>query len=146
MIDWWQESDAKEYEKRASVMVKQAETFEVHGIKLKGNLTQGENIADLGGLKLALRALKKHNSLLSTPPPLINGFTPIQRFFLAWSQSWRENVKEERAKLLITIDPHGPNELRCNGPLSNMVEFLEAFDVVPEDPMYKEESMRVDIW
>jgi putative endopeptidase len=74
-------------------MIKQAEAFEVHGLKLNGKLTCGENIADLGGVKLALRALKKHLSETESEAPLINGFTPVQRFFLAWSQSWRENGK-----------------------------------------------------
>lgn len=74
-------------------MIKQAEAFEVHGLKLNGKLTCGENIADLGGVKLALRALKKHLRDSAAEAPLINGFTPIQRFFLAWSQSWRENGK-----------------------------------------------------
>ena len=96
-------------------------------------------------MKIALRALKTRLSQLGEVP-LINGFTPVQRFFLAWSQAWRENVKKERALQLVTLDPHGPNELRCNGPLSNMVEFLEAFDVNDGDPMYKPPEQRVDIW
>ena len=95
-------------------------------MKLKGKLTCGENIADLGGIKLTLRALKKYLSTLPTAPELINGFTPEQRLFLAWSQAWRENAKKERALQLVTLDPHGPNELRCNGPLSNIPEFLEV--------------------
>lgn len=123
----------------------------MHGLKLNGKLTCGENIADLGGVKLALRALKIHLATLSEPVPLINGFTPEQRLFLAWSQAWRENgegldvdvmyllsgelivcilfvhtVKKERAMQLVTLDPHGPNELRCNGTLSNVPEFLEV--------------------
>ena len=106
--------------------VRQAEQFEVYGVKLKGKLTCGENIADLGGIKLTLRALKKYLSTLPTAPELINGFTPEQRLFLAWSQAWRENAKKERALQLVTLDPHGPNELRCNGPLSNIPEFLEV--------------------
>lgn len=108
---------------------RQAEKFEVYGLKLNGKLTCGENIADLGGVKLALRALKNHLNSLSEPAPLINGLTPYQRFFLAWSQSWRENVKKERAIQLVTIDPHGPNELRCNGTLSNTTDFYEVFDL-----------------
>lgn len=91
--DWWTKEDGDEYERRASVMIKQAEAFEVYGLKLNGKLTCGENIADLGGVKLSLRALNKHLGSLETPAPLINGLTPQQRFFLAWSQSWRENGK-----------------------------------------------------
>jgi hypothetical protein len=138
---------------------RQAEQFEVHGAKLNGKLTCGENIADLGGVKLALRALKRYLAtqlaISGEPAPLINGFSPEQRLFLAWAQAWRENgtgrlrvcasllsspplssllsplppalaVKKERAIQLVTLDPHGPNELRCNGTLSNVPEFLEV--------------------
>lgn len=146
MRDWWTAADGEEYEKRTNVMIKQAEQFEVYGVKLKGKLTCGENIADLGGIKLSLRALKKHLISLPSSPELINGFTPEQRLFLAWSQAWRENAKKERALQLVTLDPHGPNELRCNGPLSNIQEFLEAFGIVEGDPMFRPESERVDIW
>lgn len=80
------------------------------------------------------------------PESLIDGFSPIQRFFLSWAQCWRQNVTKERALQLLTIDPHGPNEMRCNGPLSNIPEFHEAFSVAANDPMYKEPAVRVDIW
>jgi predicted metalloendopeptidase len=107
--DWWAAGDGEEYERRVAVMIKsvnnqtmclsshilflrrQAEQFDVHGTKLNGKLTCGENIADLGGVKLSLRALNKHLAGLKGPAPLINGFTPQQRLFLAWSQVWREN-------------------------------------------------------
>jgi hypothetical protein len=93
--DWWAGNDGAEYEKRAAVMIRQAEKFEVHGLKLNGKLTCGENIADLGGVKLSLRALQRHlraqEEATGKPAPLINGFTPEQRLFLAWSQAWREN-------------------------------------------------------
>ncbi|KAL3807991.1 hypothetical protein ACHAXA_000961, partial [Cyclostephanos tholiformis] len=110
----------------------------------QGKLTSGENIADLGGLRLALRGLISTKGY--DPDSLIDGFSPMQRFFLSWAQCWRQNVTKERALQLLTIDPHGPNEMRCNGPLSNMPEFHEAFSVTPNDPMYKESAMRVDIW
>eukprot|EP01038_Epipyxis_sp_PR26KG_P004814 gene4814-6744_t len=144
--DWWAPGDGEEYERRANVMVNQAANFEVYGVKLNGKLTCGENIADLGGVKLALRALNNHLASLPSPSPLINGFTPHQRLFLAWSQSWRENCKKERALQLVTLDPHGPNELRCNGTLTNVQEFFEAFNIKEGDPMYRVEADRVDIW
>lgn len=146
MRDWWSPEDGAEYEERADVMVKQAEQFQVYGVNLKGKLTCGENIADLGGLKLSLRALRTSLALSGKAEERINGFTPTQRFFMAWSQAWRENSKKERALQLVTLDPHGPNELRCNGPLSNLSEFHSAFGVVSGDAMYKETSERVDIW
>jgi putative endopeptidase len=149
MRDWWNSRDGPEYEARVAVMIKQAEQFQVHGKQLNGKLTCGENIADLGGVKLALRALKKvlaEQETQGAPSPLLNGFTPVQRFFLAWSQAWRENVKKERALQLVTLDPHGPNEMRCNGTLSNIQEFFDAFQMTSQDPMFVEESLRVDIW
>lgn len=144
MVDWWSEEDGKEYEKRVKVMVDQAGKFEVHGQAVKGELTSGENIADLGGLRLALRALV--NSKSYDPTSRIDGFSPVQRFFLSWAQCWRQNILQERALQLLTIDPHGPNELRCNGPLSNIPEFHEAFGVTENDPMFKPVECRVDIW
>ena len=144
LTDWWTEDDAKEYEKRKEVMVEQANNYDVHGQKVQGNLTCGENIADLGGLRLALRALKAKEVFDSTP--LIDGFTATQRFFMSWSQCWRQNITKERSLQLLTIDPHGPNEMRCNGPLSNMAEFHEAFEVSEGDPMYRPVESRVDIW
>ena len=125
-------------------MVQQANSYDVHGQKVQGELTCGENIADLGGLRLALRALKSKESFTSTP--LIDGFSATQRFFMSWSQCWRQNITKERSLQLLTIDPHGPNEMRCNGPLSNMAEFHEAFEVADGDPMYRLVEDRVDIW
>ena len=144
MIDWWTEEDAKEYESRVEVMVEQANNFKVHGQPVQGKLTCGENIADLGGLNLAYRALKAQESFDLWP--MIDGFTPTQRFFLAWAQCWRQNVTKERALQLLTVDLHGPNELRCNGPLSNMPEFHAAFAIPESTPMYTPVESRVDIW
>lgn len=144
MIDWWTEEDAKEYEQRVEVMVQQANEFKVYGQSVQGKLTCGENIADLGGLRLAYRALKAKEGFESTP--LIDGFTPTQRFFLAWAQVWRQNITKERSLQLITLDPHGPNEMRANGPLSNMEEFLQEFQISEDSPMYRPVETRVDIW
>ena len=144
MVDWWTKEDGEEYERRVEVMVNQANEFQVHGQAVKGKLTSGENIADLGGLRLALRGLTSTKGY--DPNLLIDGFTPVQRFFLSWAQCWRQNITKERALQLLTIDPHGPNEMRCNGPLSNMSEFHEAFEVRDSDPMHKPIKSRVDIW
>ena len=95
MTDWWTEEDAKEYEQRVDVMVEQANKYEVHGQFVQGKLTSGENIADLGGLRLALRALKASKDY--DPKKLVDGFTPTQRFFLSWSSCWRQNITKERA-------------------------------------------------
>lgn len=145
LADWWTEADGKEYESRVQVMVEQANAYQVYGQHVKGALTSGENIADLGGLRLALRALKATENY-SEEDALVDGFTPTQRFFLSWSQCWRQNITKERSLQLLTLDPHGPNEMRCNGPLSNMEEFHAAFDVKEGDPQFLPVEKRVDIW
>lgn len=128
-------------------MVEQAGEFEVQGQKLKGKLTAGENLADLGGLKLSLRALKKKiGGDLNSASSSVDGFTPLQRFFLSWATVWRQNITPEREAQLVTIDPHGPNNFRSNGPLSNMPEFYEAFGIKEGDKMYKPAKNRVDVW
>ncbi|KAL3941577.1 MAG: hypothetical protein SGBAC_004079 [Bacillariaceae sp.] len=144
LSDWWTESDSKEYEERVDVMVEQANNFEVHGQKVQGKLTSGENIADLGGLRLAYRALKATPGFDDTE--MIDGFSPTQRFFLSWAQCWRQNITKERSLQLLTIDPHGPNSMRCNGVVSNIPEFHNAFDVKENDPMHRPEDVRVNIW
>ena len=144
MIDWWTEEDATEYMKRVEVMVNQANDFKVHEQAVQGKLTCGENIADSGGILLAYRALKSVEGFQSLP--VIDGFTPTQRFFLSWAQAWRQNITKERSLQLLTLDPHGPNEMRCNLPLSNIAEFHKAFDIPEGTPMYKPVESRVDIW
>jgi putative endopeptidase len=142
--DWWTSDDAEEYERRVQVVVQQAEAFQVHGSSIQGRLTSGENIADLGGLRLALRALRAQPGF--DPAATVDGFTPFQRFFLAWAQCWRQNITKERALQLVVLDPHGPNEMRCNGPLSNIPEFHESFAVTEQSPMFRPVGERVNIW
>jgi len=144
MVDWWTKADSDEYEGRVKVMVEQANAYEVHGQSVQGKLTCGENIADLGGLRLAYRALKARPGFENSP--IIDGFTQTQRFFLSWAQCWRQNITKERSLQLLTLDPHGPNEMRCNGPLSNIPEFLVAFDIPDDSPMFKPVEARADIW
>jgi putative endopeptidase len=142
--DWWTPDDAEAYERRVEVVVSQAEAFQVHGSSVQGRLTSGENIADLGGVRLALRALKAQPGF--DPDAAIDGFTYLQRFFLAWAQCWRQNITKERALQLVVLDPHGPNELRCNGPLSNIPEFHDAFGISQGSHMFRPVEERVDIW
>ena len=103
----------------------------------------GENIADLGGVKLALRALKE--KLGAKSPELVNGLNPIQRFCLSWSQVWRQNATREHQLKMVTLDPHGPSELRVNNTLSNVSDFYEEFQVKEGDSMFIAPSRRVDI-
>uniref|UniRef100_A0A6T7QPN1 Peptidase M13 C-terminal domain-containing protein n=1 Tax=Hanusia phi TaxID=3032 RepID=A0A6T7QPN1_9CRYP len=150
MVDWWTEEDGKEYEERADVMVKQAEAFKVHGQSLKGKLTCGENIADLGGLKLAYRALcsllKERGLSPEDPKTRVGGLTAQQRFFLSWAKVWAQNIEKEREIQLVTLDPHGPNEFRVNGPLSNIAEFHAAFMIPEGSAMRVAQENQVDIW
>ena len=114
-------------------------------LKVNGKLTLGENIADLGGLLIAHGAYRR--SLEGKPEPArIDGFTGDQRFFLAWAQVWRTKLRPELARMLVTVDPHGPAAFRVNGPMSNMTAFAQAFGCKPGDPMARPDSARVQIW
>jgi len=147
MIDWWTKEDGEEYERRVEVMVRQVNAVQVYGQNVKGKLTCGENIADLGGLRLALRALRAQSTVSQDETgSATGGLTSTQKFFYGWSRCWRRNINKERALQLLTLDPHGPNDMRCNGPLSNMQEFIDAFNISEDSPMYKAPEDRVNIW
>jgi predicted metalloendopeptidase len=104
----------------------------------------GENIADLGGVNVALRAYR--NSLGGNPSPVLDGFTGEQRFFIGWGQIWRIQFRDEAMRRQIVTGPHSPGKYRVLGVLSNMPEFYESFGVESGDPMYREEDVRVRIW
>ncbi|SDL76902.1 putative endopeptidase [Catalinimonas alkaloidigena] len=143
--DWWQASDADQFKGRAQRMVNQfGEYTMVDTIPVNGELTLGENIADLGGLKIAYAALQK--ALENKRPEKIDGFTPEQRFFLGWAQIWRTNITDQAAARLIKVDPHAPGMYRTNGPLANLPEFYEAWGCTPADAMMRNDSVRVEIW
>ena len=144
--NWWTEEDRQEFERRAEVLVQQYDAYEaLPGLHVDGRLTLGENIADLGGLRMAWAALQR---LLeeSGERGLVDGFTPEQRFFLSWARSWRSQVREERLRTLLRVDSHAPAHFRCNGPLSNMPVFAEAFGIVEGAPMARPVSERAVIW
>jgi len=143
--DWWTEADAANYKTRAALVSDQFDRYTaVDSVRVNGKLTLGENIADLGGLTIAYAALEK--ALEGKPRTRIDGFTPEQRFFLAWAQIWRANVRPEYAKMLVNVDPHAPGKWRVNGPLSNMPEFAKAFGCKAGDPMVRAEAQRAQIW
>jgi endothelin-converting enzyme/putative endopeptidase len=137
--DWWQKEDEEKFNKRASCLADQASQFEaVPGSKVNGKLTLGENTADNGGTRIAYMALldtleKRHVSFTERT----DGFTPAQQFFLGEAQAWCENIRPERAIMLVQVDPHPPAEFRVNGVLSNMQEFQQAFSCKPGDKMYR---------
>ncbi|AUD01196.1 M13 family metallopeptidase [Spirosoma pollinicola] len=146
--DWWTKTDADNFKKRADQVKEQFFGFKVlDSIKVNGQLTLGENLADLGGLNIAYDAFKKTaQGKSSGKKSLVDGFTPDQRFFLSWAQVWRINVLPETEAQLIMTDPHAPGLYRCNGPLSNINAWYQAFNVQPGDKMYKKPEDRIKVW
>jgi predicted metalloendopeptidase len=146
--DWWTKESAEAYKKRSQAIVDQYSAYEpLPGLHINGELTQGENIADNGGLKISYAAFQK--ALAKHPEEAdkkIDGFTPDQRFFLAWAQIWRNNQRPQDLKLRLNTDPHSPGEFRCNGPLSNMPEFQKAFNLPADCPMVRPPDKRAAIW
>jgi len=144
--DWWTEADRKAYAARTGLVVRQFDLLEaVPGVPLNGSLTLGENIADLGGLKVAYAALEKSMEGQPRPGP-IDGFTPEQRFFLGFAQSWHALVREETARMKAVVDPHSPPRARVNAPLANLPEFAAAFGCKEEGPMNRPLALRPAIW
>jgi putative endopeptidase len=146
--DWWTPQSAAEFKKRSQAIVNQYNEYEpLPGLHVNGELTQGENIADLGGVKLAYAALQK--ALDKNPAARqqkIDGFTPEQRFFLSFATMWKTKEREEDVKLRLNTDPHSPSRYRVNGPLSNLSEFQQAFSIPDGSPMVRPADKRVNIW
>ncbi len=143
--DWWTEEDEAQFRERAQVMIDQYSSYEpVEGAFIQGELSLGENIADLGGLRIAYSAWQK--SLGDEPAPVIEGFTGSQRVFMGWGQVWRNLQREEALRQQLVTGPHSPARYRVIGVLSNMPEFYEAFGVSEGDAMYRAPEERVMIW
>ena len=143
--DWWTGTDAEIFKKRADEVVQQYNGFIIlDSLHVNGKLTLGENLADLGGLSIAYEAFK--NTRQGQSGEKIDGFTPDQRFFLNWSQVWRNNILPEAAAQRIVTDNHSPGMYRSNGPLTNIDAFYKAFDVKFGDKMYKAPEQRTKIW
>jgi putative endopeptidase len=142
---WWSENDFNMFKQKTDLIVKQFDDYlALDTLRVNGSMTQGENIADLGGLTMAYYAYKK--SLKGAPSKVIGGYTGEQRFFIAWAQGWKSVTRDEELKRLLTVDYHSPAYFRAFAPLSNMKEFYEAFNVKPGDKMFTPESKRVEIW
>jgi putative endopeptidase len=142
---WWTTEDRKRFEAKARVLVKQFNEYTVAGgLKVNGQLTLGENIADLGGASIAFDAYLLR--LAKTGREVIHGFTPEQRFFLSFALFERENRRPEAVKVQVLTDPHSPGVYRINGPASNLPEFYEAFSVKKTDKLYREPKNRAKIW
>lgn len=142
---WWTDNDFKNFKQRTEKIVVQFNNYvALDTLKVNGSMTQGENIADLGGLTMAYYAYKK--SLGNKPSKIIGGYTGEQRFFIAWAQGWKSVTRNEELKRLLTVDYHSPAYFRAFAPLSNMKEFYEAFQVKEGDKMFTPEERRVEIW
>ena len=144
--DWWAPTDSVVFSREASVVADQFSGYvAVDTLHVNGRLTLGENIADYGGLLTAYDALQKALAR-DGRPGLIDGFTPEQRFFIAYAQSWRSHRRPEAVRSQIAVDPHAPEAWRANGPLTNMPQFAAAFGCKPGDPMVRPANLIPKIW
>lgn len=143
--DWWSGTDRKQFDARTEKLVQQFDAYvPIDGLHINGKLTLGENIADLGGLQVAWDAFKLATS--SQPSEKRGGFTPEQRFFLSFAQSWRMQQRPEALRLQVQSNEHAPAKYRVNGPVSNLPEFASAFICAPLQPMARSQDQRVVIW
>ncbi len=143
--NWWTAEDEEQFKAKTAILVEQFNDYTVlDSVHVNGELTLGENIADLGGVAIAYQAFKKTHQGQQGEP--IDGFTPDQRFFMSWGQIWRSKAREKTSLMLIKRDPHAPGIWRANGPLSNFEPFYKAFNVTPKNKMYRPESERAKIW
>lgn len=142
MKNWWTETDKKTFDAKTKKVSTQFSKHEVlPEIFVNGDLTLGENIADIGGVAISYDAY-----MASKPEGEIDGFTPAQRFFLGYAAVWGSKARPEYTKMIINTDPHAPAKVRVNGPLSNTPEFYKAFNVKKGDELYRSAATRVQLW
>jgi putative endopeptidase len=148
LTDWWTEKDRAQFDERAAMLIAQFNELTPQGLDEKytvnGELTIGENIGDLGGVAIAWKAYQI--ALDGAEPPVIDGLTGAQRFFLSHALSWEQKARDEEAIRLLTIDPHSPPEFRCNQIVRNIDAFYDAFSVTADDELWLDPAQRVSIW
>ena len=150
--DWWTDEDRAAFQERTGALIAQYDALVPQGLApehhVNGALTIGENIGDLGGLGIAIKAYRLHLAATGAEGdgPVIDGFTGIQRLLLSWGQIWQQKGRDAETIRLLTIDPHSPNEFRCNQIVRNVDEFYRAFDVTEGDALWLDEQQRVTIW
>jgi putative endopeptidase len=144
--NWWSKDDYNKYKAKTEIIKEQFNKFRIENELINGELTLGENLADLGGLTIALESLKKY--LLENPSEnkLVEGLTPIQRVFINYSRIWRANTRPEQIKKDILTDPHSPPEFRVNGILRNIDDFYIEFGVKEDSKLYLPKNKRGKIW
>jgi putative endopeptidase len=145
--EWWTPKDAQEFEARAQKVVDEYVGFEpLPGLHVNGRLTEGENLADLGGVSIAFDALERDLAKNPSKRIIIDGLTPEQRFFISFAQIWRMNVRDAETRRLIVVDPHSPGRFRAVGPLMNYQMFFDAFGITNGDAMWRAPDLRANIW
>jgi putative endopeptidase len=147
MTDWWEAADRAEFDRRAQALIEQYSALSPAGLtdhKVNGALTVGENIGDLGGLTIALKAYAI--SLGGSPAPVLDDLTGVQRVLFSWAQVWRAVTRQAEAIRRLAIDPHSPPELRCNAVVTNLDAFHDAFGVTESDELFTPLDERVRIW
>ncbi len=145
--NWWSDQDRAAFDSLTQRLVDQYDALcpaEAPGSSVNGSLTLGENIGDLGGLSIGYRAYLL--SLDGAEPPIVAGLTGAQRFFFSWASCWRQKIRAEEALRRLTIDPHSPNEFRCNQVVRNLDQFHDAFSVTDTDDLWLDPAERVRIW
>ncbi len=143
--DWWTPADKENFKKRTGSLVEQYNQFKVFDdLNVNGEFTLGENIGDLGGLSIALKAYQM--SLNGKEAPVMDGFTGVQRVFMGWAQAWRRKSRPEALRMQVSTDPHSPADFRVNGVVRNIPEFYTAFNVQPGDSLYLAPEKRIKIW
>ena len=144
--DWWTPATAAKYKVKADRLAAQFDTYEpIPGVHIKGRLTLGENLADLGGLETAYAAYRRYVARHGEPP-VIDGFTGDQRFFLAFAQAWQGKTREDAERQQLLSDPHSPEKYRVDGIVRNFDPWYAAFDVKPGDKLYLPPDQRVHVW
>lgn len=145
LTDWWAPGDADRFKERAQVMVDFFNNIEVlPGLHANGELTLGENLADHGGLNVAFLAFQ--NATKDAPLGVVDGFTPEQRFFLAYATLWAGNIRDEQIRVYTKSDPHSLGKWRVNGALPHIQAWYDAFHITPSDPLYVAPEKRVNVW
>ncbi|MGH9480081.1 MAG: M13 family metallopeptidase, partial [Terriglobales bacterium] len=143
--DWWTPEDAKQFQQRAEVMVKEFDAYEpIPGLHIRGQAALGENIADYGGILIGLDAFKQTAEYKAGKS--VDGFTPVQRFFLGYALGWLDQQRTANLRRQLLSDVHAPAKYRVLGPLSNIPAFYQAFGVKPGQPMWRPPDQRVEIW
>lgn len=146
--NWWSDSSKTHFKEKTDKLVEQYSAFDVDGLKVNGQLTLGENIGDLGGLNIALSAYKQFakENYPNGEPPIIDGTTGLQRFFIAWARTWQELSNKESERNKIMTDPHSPNQFRANGVVRNIDDWYQTFGVDKNNALYLEPEKRIRIW